>query len=153
MSGDDLTINGKCCVCDGAVPDFMIALYLPHNMGSGFAENPAHLARKVGHDYATINSVRSKVRNSCQLIVNETPCGAWPSLDSRTSGTMTFRRSIKASRDGASVVIRPSALVATHAPASASRNASKGRLRCPRPIFRFCGSAGSCQWSPRGVGV
>ena len=40
-----------------------------------------HVAGEIGHDYATISSVCSTVRSSCQLMMIETSRGACPSLD------------------------------------------------------------------------
>ena len=47
-----------------------------------------NVAGEIRHAQATINSVCSKVRSSCQLMVIATSPGACPSLDSRTSGTI-----------------------------------------------------------------
>jgi hypothetical protein len=66
-----------------------------------------------------------------------------PSLDSRTSGTIAFRRSTEASREGASVVMRPSALLATQTSASRSWNALNDRCSRPSLMLRYSQAAGS----------
>jgi hypothetical protein len=76
MTRDDLAIHRKRRVGDRAVPDFVIAFALPGKIASRFAENAPHVAGEVGHDYATISSVCSTVRSSCQLMMIETSRGA-----------------------------------------------------------------------------
>jgi hypothetical protein len=55
VARDNLPIHRKRRVCNGTVPDFVIAFALSDEMATGLTENATHLAREIGHQLCDQN--------------------------------------------------------------------------------------------------